>query len=287
MKKKVIEVISILLFGFACWLVADIWTSAHCLKVNEYTYISPKVEEDITLVVIADLHEQEFGEGNQRLIEEIKAQSPDVIVMLGDMMNRDSQNPQIVYDLIEDLSDTAPIYFAPGNHEWDYMELTASDAIQELEAAGAFVLEDAYVDIEIKGTKIRMGGFYGYAFYQNSPWEPAWLENRVFLKDFVDTEILKIMMSHRPDSFIFSDASARWDIDLVLSGHMHGGQVVLPFLGGVSGGDQGWFPEYVHGMYEKGIMNIFVTSGLGTNPQMVPRINNRPEVAVIHIEAEE
>jgi predicted MPP superfamily phosphohydrolase len=118
---------------------------------------------------------------------------------------------------------------------------------------------------------------------QNYYQPQVWFENQVFLKDFVDTDHLKLMLSHRPDSFIFSDASRRWDIDLVFSGHMHGGQMVLPFFGGVYGGDQGWFPEYVHGMYEKDNMHIFVTSGLGTNPHKVPRFNNLPEIAVIHM----
>lgn len=286
MKKRLTEVIALCLLGFACWLVADMWASAHCLKVNEYRYLSHKVEEDITLVVISDLHDQEFGQGNHMLIEEIRKQNPDVIFMLGDMMNRDSENPQMVYELIKNLTDTAPVYFAPGNHEWDYMEQVDSDVIQKLKDAGAVVLEKEYVDVKIKDTTIRIGGFYGYAFYLHYYKDPDTLERKAFLTEFVDTEDLKIMMSHRPDSFIFGDAAIRWDIDLLLSGHLHGGQVVLPFLGGVSGGDQGWFPDCVHGMYKKGLMHIFVTSGLGTNPETVPRINNRPEVAVIHIEAE-
>jgi predicted MPP superfamily phosphohydrolase len=286
MKKRLTEALSIFLLGFACWLVADIWTSSHCLKVNEYRYLSHQVEEDIILVVISDLHEQEFGEGNRGLIDAIERQSPDLILMLGDMINEDSKNPQIVYELIENLTDTAPVYFAPGNHEWEYIEHTGSDVIQKLEGAGAVVLEKEYVDVEVKGTTMRIGGFYGYAFYLDYYWDADSQERKAFLTDFTDTENLKIMMSHRPDSFIFGDAAFRWDIDLLLSGHLHGGQVVVPFLGGVSGGDQGWFPDCVHGMYKAGRMYIFVTSGLGTNPDTVPRINNRPEVAVIHIEAE-
>lgn len=108
-----------------------------------------------------------------------------------------------------------------------------------------------------------------------------------FLEEFEDTDAFKIMISHRPDSFIFGEAAEEWDIDLVVSGHLHGGQVVVPLLGGVYGGDQGYFPEYVHGMYEIGNMHLFVTSGLGTNKKAVPRVNNRPEVAVIEIRFKE
>lgn len=82
-----------------------------------------------------------------------------------------------------------------------------------------------------------------------------------FLQDFQATDRCKILLCHRPDSFVFGEAASTWDVDLVISGHLHGGQVVLPLLGGVFGGDQGWFPRYVHGVYEKEGVTIAVTSG--------------------------
>ena len=91
------------------------------------------------------------------------------------------------------------------------------------------------------------------------------------------------MLSHRPDSFIFGDASVVWDVDLVISGHNHGGQVIIPFKGGLFGGDQGWFPEYVHGIYKVGNMQMFITSGLGSDRQKLPRFNNPPEIAVVTV----
>ena len=126
---------------------------------------------------------------------------------------------------------------------------------------------------------------YDYAFGQdgNNTASNAPEDVRIFLEDFQNTDCLKIMMSHRPDSFIFGDAASYWDIDLVISGHNHGGQVVVPFLGGLYGGDQGWFPEYVHGMYQKDGMNLFVTSGLGSHDQILKRFNNPPEIAVLKI----
>ena len=95
------------------------------------------------------------------------------------------------------------------------------------------------------------------------------------------------MLSHRPESFVLGEASVTWNIDLVLHGHAHGGQVVLPFVGGLWAGDQGFFPTYVHGMYEKDLLSILVTSGLGTNKKAIPRLNNPPEVVVLNLLPEE
>ena len=168
----------------------------------------------------------------------------------------------------------------------DYMGNGHPDLIEELESAGAIVLEKKYVDIEINGALVRLGGMYDYAFGLDGDNTAlsAPEDVLVFLEDFQDTDRIKIMLSHRPDSFIFGDASEVWDIDLVISGHNHGGQVVLPFFGGLYGGDQGWFPTYVHGLYEKGNLQMFITSGLGSDRQKLPRFNNPPEVAVLVIE---
>lgn len=140
-------------------------------------------------------------------------------------------------------------------------------------------------DVEIGGCKVRIGGMYEYAFAldgDNSA-ENLTGDVRDFLEEFQNTDRYKIMLCHRPDSFVFGDASDYWKIDLVISGHDHGGQVVIPFKGGLYGGDQGWFPPYVHGLYRTGRIRLFVTSGLSSEKQKLPRWNNRPEIAVLNV----
>ena len=219
------------------------------------------------------------------LFRSVKEQEPDLILLGGDFLNEDSEDADVPCALIRQLKDVAPVYFSLGNHEVSYMENGHTDLVGQLEAAGAVVLDKSYEDIEVNGVQFRLGGLYDYAFAldgnddaKNTP-EPV----KSFLEDYQNTDHLKLMMAHRPESFCFGNASSVWDVDLVISGHIHGGQVVLPILGGLYGGDQGWFPEYVHGMYQKDDMNIFVTSGLGSHHQLLPRFWNRPEIATIKI----
>ena len=264
----------------AAFIAGNIWYSYNHLTVNNYAFSSEKVHEDLRIVVLADLHDHRFGDLNEKLVNKVLEQQPDLVLLVGDFLNRDSENSSVPLDLIRTFDGRVPLYFALGNHEIDYMNVGHPELIEEIEALGVPVLEEEYVDLDIKGTPIRLGGMYAYAFSkdgENIVPEPE----KSFLEDFVATDRLKLMMAHRPDSFVFGDASKLWDIDLVMSGHDHGGQVVVPFFGGLYGGDQGYFPEYIHGMYEKDNIHIFVTSGLSSHFQLLPRFNNPPEVTVL------
>lgn len=284
---KMIIAATVALLLFVIYFYANLKESYQDIKINTYEIYDEKVLSTTKLVIIADLHNYDFGDGNKELVEKILVQEPEVILMVGDMLDRSSGDIERVLDLIDDLSEIAPIYFGMGNHELDWKELYSDNLQEQLEDAGATIVEMNFCDLELNDQKIRIGGLYDYAFNLSHANLKNLSEERLevyrYLCEYEDTDAFKIMLSHRPDSFIFGDASKAWDIDLVASGHLHGGQVVLPFLGGVYGGDQGWFPEYVHGLYEKDDMNILVTSGLSTNKKLVPRWNNPPEIVVLEL----
>lgn len=278
------------------WFIVCIWIGiiGYCLyrSYNDIDFKKYQLTDDdlfgtVRYLFISDLHDYKYNKNNEKLISLIQELHPDGIFMLGDMINNYSEDADSATSLIGSLKDIAPVYYALGNHELEWMNTHDEELQGILESAGAIVLNREYCDIEINEQKIRIGGLYDYAFsLQNldltdTSNEKVQVYN--FLNEFQDTDAFKIILSHRPDSFIFGDASVAWDIDLVASGHLHGGQVVLPFLGGVYGGDQGWFPEYVHGLYEKDNMNILVTSGLSTNKKLVPRWNNPPEIVVLEL----
>ena len=161
------------------------------------------------------------------------------------------------------------------------------DLVQEIEAVGAKVFEKDYQDIEIKGNSIRIGGLYDYAFALDgdNTVNPKKMDPEIyqFLKQYEDTEQFKLMMCHRPDSFVLGEAKDVWKVDLVVSGHTHGGQVILPLLGGLWGPDQGWFPDYVDSYHTFKTSNIIITRGLSSEEQILPRFRNPGEILLLEL----
>lgn len=277
--------------AIAVFIKVEIYISYNSLEAEEYTISSDRINSEVKLALISDLHDHTFGEKNEELVQMLKEQEPDLILMAGDMINDISKDSHVAVELIEQVKDIAPVYYSLGNQEEDYIAKKTSDLISELQDAGAIVLDESYRDIMVNGNSIRLGGMYDYAFAldgNNTTTKESMRPSLYrFLTDFQDTDSYRLMMAHRPDSFIFGDAAKTWDIDLVVSGHNHGGQVILPFLGGIYGGDQGWFPKYVDGVHHfKKVKNMVITRGLGSGEEKLPRFNNKPEVAMIHLEKE-
>ena len=286
--KKILKITGILLMIFILFIVIEVVISYKCLTVTNYNIESDKIKENVKLVLVSDLHDGIFGENNKRLVSKIKECKPDLILFDGDMINEESKNLQTAITLVKRLHETAPVYYALGNHERGYLDRRTSDFYGELKKAGAVILEKNNEDIKVKGNTIRIGGLYEYAFAVDDEGKMSKKnmksELRNFLTNFEDTSVFKIMMSHRPDSFIFGQAADTWKIDLAVSGHAHGGQVILPGMGGLYGADQGWFPKYVDGIHHfKTVKNMIITRGLGSDKEKLPRFNNIPEIVVIDL----
>lgn len=288
--KKIVTVVIVLIMVIVLFISAEVIISYKCLNVTHYKIKSDKIKESTRIVLISDLHDNEFGKNNQKLIDKIKDQTPDLILLDGDMINEEADHADSVCHLVKELQKTAPVYYALGNHEKGYLKRKTSDLLTQLKAAGAKILDKQYEDITVNGNKIRIGGVYEYAFAVddkgNMSKERMKPKLRKFLEDFQTSDSFKIMMSHRPDSFIFGHAIDTWKIDLVVSGHAHGGQVRIPFVGGLYGADQGWFPKYVDGIHHfKTVKNMVITRGMGSDKEKLPRFDNIPEIVVIDLES--
>lgn len=258
---------------------------ATCIRTVNYSVALDSVSTPVRIVCISDLHGKQFGRNNTRLINKIQAQDPDVIFLVGDMFDRTASQAEVdrFLSLVTALSQLAPVYFSPGNHEQEYLK-THDELLAQVAQAGATVVNDTYVDVTIAGQPLRIGGTMGHGFPFGRTMEQfaASPEYR-FLLAFEATSRPKICLAHMPDTFIFNGAYTLWDVDLVLSGHTHGGLIRIPFVGGLYAPMQGWFPEYDYGYFLLGEqMQMIITSGLaGYGP--VPRVNNLPEIAVIDL----
>lgn len=284
--KKVIKILVIILFILILACLASIWVSYNWLTVSHFTVQSSKISEPFRIILISDLHEHQFGRGNEKLAEKIREQSPDLIIIDGDMINGDSEDADTAVEVVRALKETAPVYYSFGNHEYSYMEAGHEDLTEELEAAGAVVLNYQSIDIDVKGNPVRLGGLYEYGFETGMQSEEENERAVPYLEEYADTDRYLIMCAHRPESFYPWDMADQWGIDLVLSGHLHGGQVIIPGVGGLYNSLDGFFPKFDYGQYKLEDSDMVITRGLGSNPKMLPRFNNPPEIAVVEVKAQ-
>lgn len=286
------------------WLLRHRWTFAisgllfigimTCQNLNQskcslscsfYQINSDKIAIPIKVLQLTDLHNSEFGENNQELIDRIASQSPDLILLTGDLLNSGEFVTEIAANLISSLCQIAPVYLSFGNHEIEYRDNFNRDIAQLYQSAGATVLNYEYKDIIINGQPLRIGGIYGYClpdkYLETGEADPRECK---FLWDFENTDRYKILLSHLPIAWMKNDGLEEWDIDCVFSGHLHGGQVILPGIGGVYAPDMGWFPGQLKGIFdsEDGKRHLVLSSGLG-NTELVPRFNNIPEIVCVEL----
>lgn len=276
MKKKIFAAAASV---FAAAVLLDLLLSWRGLTTTFYEIPSEKVSARI--VLLADIHGNRFGEKNERLVGKIRKAKPDMIAIAGDMLNDSDENTDSAAELISELSVIAPVYISYGNHEEHHPH--RADLYDRFTNAGAKVFDFTYEDMELNGTPVRVGGLFGYALPEDN--EAAKKGESNFLRDFQDTDRYKILLTHMPYAWTEQGSLDAWDIDLVLSGHLHGGQIIFPFAGGFYAPDQGFFPGKVWGMSESkdGKRRLIISRGLGSSVRWLPRFHNIPEIAVVEI----
>lgn len=242
----------------------------------------PEVFSDYRIVHISDLHNTEFGTDNKKLIKKIEDAKPDIIVMTGDIIDIYRPRIKVALHLAEELVKIAPVYFVSGNHD------VKADGREFLFAGykelGVNILRNRTVTLEKNGESISLSGIDDPKFLDDfmSGTDEENTEN--ILQTLVQNqdEIFKILLAHRPEMM---DVYSSLGIDLVFTGHAHGGQINLPFKGGLIAPGQGWFPEYYKGVYTKGNTQMIVNRGLG-NSAFPFRINNKPEIIIAELKSE-
>lgn len=224
------------------------------------------------IVLLTDIHNRSVD------TTVIKQEKPDLIAVSGDIINSDCTDLSIATTLLERLALIAPTYVSLGNHELEYEERTGEDIAAIFEKTGAIVLDKKYVDVEINNKSVRVGGIYGYCLPERYNHDNE--DEIVFLREFEDTDSYTILLNHLPYSWTHYGISEDYDIDLVLSGHTHGGQIILPFVGGLYDPEFGFFPGKVSGRFDSNDTTVIVSNGIGSANELLPRLN-KPEIVVI------
>lgn len=269
MKNKIVIIIIFIVLLFLCGIYFKYENTK--LQVTQYDIFNEKIPKEFIgykIIQISDFHNTKEKSLIEDLIKEIKNQKPDIIVITGDLIDSRNTSNEIAIDFIKKIKDIAPIYYVNGNHEAriidEYYELKS-----KMSELGVSILENKSTTIEKENSIINIIGINDPSFTYESSINTIRYDKNNYT----------ILLSHRPELF---SSYAKENMDLVLVGHAHGGQIRIPFIGGVVAPNQGIFPKYSKGMFNENGTTMIVSSGIG-NSIFPFRINNKPELVIISL----
>lgn len=276
MKILIIVLFIVIISIFFIWQNNSIVTSKYDFKDN----MIPFSFNNFNIVQISDLHNKMFGKEQAKLLEKVVSLSPNIIVITGDIIDRRKYNLENAMKFIDKAIKIAPIYYVSGNHEaWSgkYYEIK-----KKMIEAGVYVIDDKIIKLKKENKYINILGLSDPAFLTSNYIEKTDTSKlEKILSDWSKIEGFKILLSHRPELI---DLYSKNNINLVFSGHAHGGQIRLPFIGGLIVPNQGFFPKYTCGSYNINETTMFVSRGLG-NSLFPLRVFNRPEIISITLKS--
>lgn len=275
MKKLIVFLITAAMI----WLF--IWGSNNWVQTTEYTISSEKLPaafDGKKIVQVSDLHNATFGTNQKTLIKKIEKTQPDAIFITGDLIDSERYDLEAALVLVDALVEMSEVYFVTGNHE------VAVNKLEDIKAAlierGVIYLENEAVEWEVDGEILQIAGIH-------DPLMDMYYRDEEYTRDAIDTASLTdeftLLLAHRPEQMpVYAD----YGIDIVFSGHAHGGQVRIPGLGGLFAPGQGWFPRMTEGVFENGDTQLVLSRGLG-NSGFPLRILNLPEIVSVTLERAE
>lgn len=232
----------------------------------------PQAFDGYRIVQISDLHNTLFGKGNERLLEMIRSAQPDMIAITGDLIDSRHTRVEIALEFAKEALKIAPCYYVTGNHE--IRDDVLEELLDGLKETGVTVLRGEAVQLRKEDQWIHLVGIDDMSLVCKKP-DTESMVARQMLERF-ESQHYTLLLAHRPEPFaVYADLG----FDLTLTGHTHGGQMRLPWLGGMFASGE-FFPEYDAGLFQQGNTAMVVSRGLG-NSLFPFRINNRPEVVVV------
>ena len=279
MKKwqKILAIFTAAVLMLTIWVL---WGNT-ALEINEYKVRSehlPEAFSGFRITHISDFHNTEIGQDNDRVIAMLAKTQPDIIVITGDLIDSRNTNVERSLSMVLRALEIAPVYYVSGNHESrlaEYYDLKAG-----MQDAHVVVLEDEKIQITRGEDHITIMGIDDPSFRRSfSNIAPTVGEAIAGLQE--ESDGYTVVLCHRPELF---DTYVNAGVDLVFTGHAHGGQVRIPLIGGVVAPNQGFFPEYDAGKFTQGRTTMMVSRGVGNS--LAPlRVNNRPELIVVELES--
>lgn len=276
-----IGIIAVVIFFFLIVMIID----GNRFVVREYTLENDKIKKEMTVVVMADLHNKQYGRNNEKLLKAIDNCRPELILSAGDILTaKPGRSFETAASVMEQIAMKYPVYYGLGNHEYR-MKLYTQDYgdaydryIGRLKKAGITVLDNESVEIE--AGNLRITGVSIERMYYKRLHKVRMNED--YLNSLVGNskkDTCQILIAHNPEYF---EEYAEWGADLVLSGHVHGGVMRLPVLGGVISPKLVLFPKYDGGRFRKGNSTMILSRGLGMHTIPI-RIFNPGELILIHL----
>ncbi len=275
----------ILFLTLSILIAGWIWWGNSALEVSTYQVLShrlPAALDGFRIAQISDLHNAEFDRKNEKLLSVLRQTEPDIIVLTGDLVDSRRTELSVALSFAREAVKIAPCYYVTGNHESRIGQLPV--LLEGLRQAGITVLRNESVLVEHKGDSFLLLGVDDPSFRTDY----LLGDSGAVLADALnalakDDTAYTVLLSHRPE---YLQLYRQYAIDLVLSGHAHGGQFRIPGIGGIIAPGQGLFPGYDGGIYSVDNTTMVVSRGVGNS--IIPfRINNRPEVVVVELNCQE
>lgn len=257
------------------------------VTVSELTVPAAALPEEwdgLTIAQVSDLHNSDFDGHGRQLIDLLAAAEPDLIAVTGDLLDSYHPDLDLALAFIREAVEIAPVYYVSGNHEARLPQLY-HQLCEGMTEAGAVVLDDRSLLLQRGDSSIELLGLADPNFTISAAMSEQERQQRISarLEELLSGEgEYSILLSHRPE---LAELYAEAGIDLVLSGHAHGGQIRLPLIGALFAPNQGLFPKYTSGLYQLGETALVVSRGLG-NSRFPFRINNPPELLIITLQAD-
>lgn len=244
----------------------------------------PQEFDGYRIVQISDLHNDEFGKDNEKLLALIKEIKPDIIAITGDLLDSRRTSVEKALNFATKASQIAPCYYVTGNHESRMDEEYERLEVGMIEA-GVNVLRNEKMALDKDGSQITIVGIDDPRFMIDTDkvekMQPVLGEILKGILQDVPKEEFVLLLSHRPELF---ELYCKQAVDVVLAGHVHGGQVRIPYIGGIIGPGQGILPDYDAGLYEADDTKMILSRGLGQS--IIPfRVNNPPELVVVELQS--